>query len=77
MTRNHGEESHEEQEKRHPEDGVALILKAHPPMSAISLQGVAEYFMPDADHEKIWEFIEEIQRRHIESNKLKEDNKEV
>lgn len=50
-------------------DSEPLQMKKHPPMSAISLQSVAEYFMPDASEEKIWEFIKEIQDRHIKAIK--------
>lgn len=49
------------------DDSKPLQMKAHPLMSTISLQGVAEYFMPDANNAKIAEFIVEIQRRHLEA----------
>lgn len=47
------------------DDSQPLTFIAHPPMSTISLQGVAEYFMPDATNEKIMEFIEAIQSRYL------------
>jgi len=53
-------------------NGKPLKIIAHPLMSTISLQDLAEYFMPNASNEKIWEFIKEIQRRHLEALKEKE-----